>query len=157
MTLIDYYWHSIICARFGEFYLITKAHWNTQPTGRPASAGTEAEGLKGAHGFWCCPLTFWTVIPVAVPVLSQRRALFLSAAVCMAQLAETHLSEADCDSLHGNATLGSLSTQEQYKTAKETQPLTASADAQPLTIKTSNNAPMSLRTFLPFSVFKGEL
>lgn len=58
------------------------------------------------------------MIPVAVPVLSQRRALFLSAAVCMAQLAETHLSEADCDSLHGNATLGSLSTQEQYKTAK---------------------------------------
>ena len=175
MTLIDYYWHSIIRARFGEFYLITKvkslscvqlfatpwtkaqqappsmgfsrqeywsglpfpspgdlpdpgikprspalqadaltseppgkpkAHWNTQPKGRPASAGTEAEGLKGAHGLWCCPLTFWTVIPMAVPVLSQRRALFLSAAVCMAQLAETHLSEADCDSLHGMLPLG---------------------------------------------------
>lgn len=97
------------------------------------------------------------MIPGAVPVLSQRRALFLSAAVCTAQLAETHLSEADCDSLHGNATPGSLSTQEQYKTAKETQSLTVSADAQPLTIKTSNNAPLSLRTFSPFSVFKGEL
>lgn len=95
------------------------------------------------------------MVPAAVPMLSQRRALFLSAAVRTAQLAESHLSEADCDSLHGNATLGSLSTQEQYKTAKETQPRTVPADAQLLTMKASNNAAMSSRTFSPLVYSKG--
>ena len=96
------------------------------------------------------------MVPAAVPMLSQGRALFLSAAVRTAQLAETHLSEADCDSLHGNATLGSLSRQEQYKTAKETQPQTVPADVQLLTIKPSNNAPMSSRTFSPLVYSKGD-
>lgn len=87
--------------------------------------------------------------PAAAPMLSQRRALLPSAAVRTAQLAESHLSAADCDSLHGNATLGSLSTQEQYKAAKETQPRTVPADAQLLTMKASDNAAMSSRTFSP--------
>lgn len=48
-----------------------------------ASAGQallalELRRAKGGCGFWCCPLAFRTRIPAGEPVLSQRKALFLS-------------------------------------------------------------------------------
>lgn len=79
---------------------------------RLASADTGVESGRKGPPFRCGPSPSWTVIPAAVPEPARRRALFLSDAVRTARLAEAHLSEAGCDSLHGSATPGSLSVQE---------------------------------------------
>lgn len=98
---IDYNWHPVICAGLRELSLIIKAPGINDHQVRPASAGAGVErGLKGGPRFQHCPSTFRTMIPAAGPVLSQRRTLFLPAAVSSARLAETHLSVADCYCLH---------------------------------------------------------